>query len=1209
MRCRACATENRPDAAFCLACGAKLALACPSCGRDVPTAARFCDGCGARVADAPSAAPGDGPVTIMPSASTPTPATAPMPTLRDRPYVEGERRTVTVLFIDAVASVAAGARTDAEQLARVVQDSTAIMIEAVRAFEGTVTQFRGDGIMAIFGAPVAHEDSARRAVAAALQMRARLIAYREAAAVRGERGFRYRIGINTGPVIVGTIGKDLAMDYSAVGDTVNLAARMEQWAAPDAIYITAATKRLVEDCAELRDLGLLEVKGRSEGVRAYEVVRELPARTRIEASAARGLTPYIGREVELRALQQAFEQAARGRGQVVFIAGEAGLGKSRLLFEFRRWLGERARWAEGRCVAYGATMPYQPIVEIVRACLAPDGARDPAAETPAALAKRWGADGERAAPHLARLLRAADDEGGSGDVNERRAGILDALRALLMFESSRTPLVAIVEDVHWLDEGSEVALCAMVDAVASMPVLMLLTHRPGWQYPGGDRTFFNRLNLHSLSDDLAARMLTQLLPDGEITQQVRELVMARAEGNPFFLEEVTRALLESGAVRLHEGAYVIGRSDGMRLPDTVHEVILSRLDRLDRAVKEVVQRAAIIGREFDQPLLAAMTPESIDLERALLELRELELIYEVAYFPARRYMFKHALTHDVALSTLLGERKRRLHREAAAAIEALHGEHGAGEHSEELARHYYEGEDWPKAYEYARRSAQRAQQLFAARATIEHATRALESAGRAGLQADPDVYRVRGHAHEAMGDFDAAREDYERALSLASSQANFRGQWDAEADLGMLWAGRDYSRTGQHFERAHELAQLIGDPALIARSLNRLGNWHVNMGRPGLGIDRHDEALRIFRELGDRRGIAETLDFNSMAAALASDTIRGWRHAQEAAALYRELGDRRALANLLSTLPAICYSSEVWTVVEPDVSHEELDAVAHESLAISRAIGWPSGEAFALMAYAAMLCASGRYGDALSLAREALALAQRIDHRQWETASRWALASCLYDVWAIDEALAQLRIAADNAIAMGSAHWCGVTHGLLALTEVERGDLAAAAQVIRNAAPGGLRFESLGDRAVAYAAAATTIAQGTPDAALRIIDDLYATTPNLGGDRSRLPVVESLRAEALLRAGRAEEAEAAARSAAERARARSIPPIAWRALARLADALVAQGKHAEARQAASAALAAVDDLADGIGDPRLAGTLRASPRVMRLREVAPATSR
>jgi len=1184
-------------------CGTPLAPACPSCGRELPASARFCDGCGAPPNEAAAA----------PHAHD-APAYAPPPhlaakILRERGTIEGERRTVTVLFIDAVGSTSAGERFDPEELHRIVHTATDRMIEAVNRFEGTVTQFRGDGIMAVFGAPIAHEDNARRAIAAALAMREALNAYAEEV---GARAFAYRIGLNTGPVIVGSIGSDLIMDYTAIGDTVNLAARMEQWATPGAIYITEHTRRHVAGYFELRDLGPLEVKGKAEMVNVYEVLSERAARTRLDASADRGLTPYVGRSEHLEVLRRHFDLATRGQGQVVLVTGEAGMGKSRLLLEFRRSLAEEAFWLEGRCISWGRNFPYLPIVDIVRHNFGVEEGDADAKITAAIDARAQGWDAAAAGsavPQLKYLVNIDPGDGSQGmDPLERRGRVLDALRALLVQESRSTPLVVAVEDLHWADEQSEDALAALVDAVASSPVLLILTHRPGYVHAFGDRTYYARMVLGNLGTAESVSMVQGVLQAAGVPERLQQMIVAKAEGNPFFIEEVSRSLVESGVLRRGAEGYTLARPvEQVSIPDTIQEVILSRLDRLQRNAKEAVQYASVIGREFPVRLLKHIAAAEQGMDALLIELKSLELIYEKSYFPELEYMFKHALTQEVALSTLLVDRRRALHRLVAAAIEELYADRLMEQH-EALAYHYFEGEEWEKACEYARQVARRAASLHAPRATIDHASRAIEAALHCDAECcaellEPDLYRLRGQAYEAIGEFDLSRADHESAMSAARERGDGEAEWQAHADLGMLWAGRDYDRTGEYCQQGYELARRLGDECLIAHSLNRLGNWHLNIERPIEALQHHEEALAIFERLDDRRGVAETLDFLCMGNALAGDVEAAWRRGNAAVELYREMDQRQGLSSVLATLALSGPALESTSLTPMTGDLTALRAISEESLSIAREIGWRAGESFALWSGATLDGAAGDFGRALVQGREALRIASAIGHAQWQTSGRWFVGTIYHWLFDDDAALRELTPAIEMAQGINSGHWKHTCAAAIARSYVAQGRLDEARAILAEYDDSVDTPRSYAVRELWMTRVQLQLAAGEYEGVLRTIDVLHASARGLSG-REMSPALRWLRAQAQLALGRIDAAEGDLQRALELARTFSLRPLLWQMLATVAEHRRAHGREPEARAAFEEALRIVKEIAaslDGVDAQLKAHFLDAKP-VRALRE-------
>jgi tetratricopeptide (TPR) repeat protein len=559
-----------------------------------------------------------------------------------------------------------------------------------------------------------------------------------------------------------------------VGDTVNLAARMENWAAPGSIYLTEATRRAAADHFEFRDLGLLEVKGKGEAVHAHELLREIPGRTRLTAAAERGLTPYVGREQELAQLSRYFDQARSGRGQVVFVSGEAGIGKSRLLLEYRRSLGDSARWVEGHCISFGGDMAYVPIVDLLKRTFDVEETDDESqviARVDAVVA-RWEEGARRTAPYLKFLLSVdpGDRAVAEMDALQRRAGIIDGLRAFILQESRDGPIVVVIEDLHWIDSQSQDAIAALIDVVASAPVLLVLSYRPGYAHTLGDRSYYNHLSLRQLPVEESAAMAASALGAAALPDNVRHIITSKAEGNPFFVEEVAKSLVESGAVRLRDGAYQLTRPiEQVLVPDTIQEVILSRIDRLAQEGKTAIQLASVIGREFTARLLERISDVETRLEGVLAELKALELIYEKAYFPELAYMFKHALTHEVALSTLLSERRKALHRVVAGAIEELYTDRIA-EHYEVLAYHYHESGDLPKALDYLIRAAEKSAAAYANAEAVLFYGRAIDVCERLGDDALPTAWelaRKQAFISFTVGEMSAAVESAERMVAAA----------------------------------------------------------------------------------------------------------------------------------------------------------------------------------------------------------------------------------------------------------------------------------------------------------------------------------------------------------------------------------------------------------------------------------------------------------
>src|SRR5262245_51418086 len=554
--------------------------------------------------------------------------------LTSRAALEGERKQVTVLFADVAGFSTLDERLDPEVVHDLINRCFVRITTEVHRFEGTINQYTGDGVMALFAAPLAHEDSPRRAVHAALGIQR---AIRDLAqALQAERGLslQMRIGINTGLVVVGKIGDDLRMDYTAVGDTTNLAARLQQMAQPGSVVISAATQQHVAGFFELRDLGEVPVKGRTS-VHAFEVLRPRSRRTRFDVAVERGLTPLVGRERELATLRERFNEVKAGRGQVVGIAAEAGMGKSRLVLEFRRALahaGDTVTWLEGHCISFGQASPFLPLIELLRENFQIDEV-DGEPEIIAKVEQGMRRMGELEAhiPAIRYLLSVDPGDAASTalDVLARRRHLLAALRALSLRGAQRRPLVLVVEDLHWVDTSSEEFLNAMLDAVAGVPLLLLVTYRIGYTPPFGSRSFYTTLTLHSFSEAETLAMAGHVLGTAQFPAELQTALMAKAEGVPLFIEEVTKTLLDLGVLQRHDGGYRLVKSLGeVHVPDTIQGIIMARLDHLGEDGKRTIQMASVIGRQFLVRLLARVAGLSERLEGLLRELQALEIIYE-----------------------------------------------------------------------------------------------------------------------------------------------------------------------------------------------------------------------------------------------------------------------------------------------------------------------------------------------------------------------------------------------------------------------------------------------------------------------------------------------------------------------------------------------------------------------------------------------------
>jgi adenylate cyclase len=709
MNCSGCGHENRDSAKFCEACATPLAPSCASCGTGLRPGARFCDECAHPVdSAAPPAAAGE-------SARSPrdyTPKHLVDRILQSKSALEGERKQVTVLFADVKGSMELAEQLDPEQWHRILERFFEILTEGVHRFEGTVNQYTGDGIMALFGAPIAHEDHAQRACFAALQLREEVSRY--ATEVKREHGlgFSTRMGIHSGEVVVASIGDDLRMDYTAQGHTVGLAQRMEALAEPNSCYLTAATAALAGGYFALEDLGEFRVKGVGEPVHVHRLAGLGESRTRFDISRARGLSRFVGRAADLRTLDDALEQSAEGNGQVVGVVAEAGTGKSRLCFEFlERCRAQGMRVFEGRAVAHGKNIPLLPILEVFRAYFgitAEDDDRT-ARERIAGRMVLLDQNFADALPLLFDFLGVADPERPAPrlDPEARQRQLLAVMRQVIQSVSESQTMITLIEDLHWLDAASGEFLEHMVDARSGSRSLMLVNFRPEYHADWMRRSWYRQIPLTPLGEEAIAELLADLLGTDPSLAPLAGPIHARTGGNPFFTEEVAQTLIESGHLEGERGSYrLVTPIDRLEVPATVHAVLAARIDRLPEREKRLLQVASVIGKDFSEPLLVEVAEEPLEgLKAALAALQDAEFIHEQAIYPVTEYSFKHPLTQEVALGSQLKERRRSVHAAVARAIEHQYAEH-LEERAPLLAHHYEEAGAALPAARWHRRAAE-----------------------------------------------------------------------------------------------------------------------------------------------------------------------------------------------------------------------------------------------------------------------------------------------------------------------------------------------------------------------------------------------------------------------------------------------------------------------------------------------------------------------
>jgi predicted ATPase/class 3 adenylate cyclase len=767
---------------------------------------------------------------------------------------------VTVLFADLKGSMELLADRDPEDARRLLDAVLERMIEAVHHYEGTVNQVMGDGIMALFGAPIAHEEHAVRACYAALRMQQRVGEYAQEVHRTLGVPVHIRVGLNSGEVVVRSIGSDLHMDYTAIGQTTHLAARMEQMAMPGTILLPSETLGLVEGYVLTRALGPRPVKGLDVPREVYELIGAAPIRSRLHAAAARGLTRFVGRESEIAQLSSARDRARAGSGQLVAVVGEAGVGKSRLYWEFTRsHLTEGWLVLESTSVSYGKATAYLPVIDLLRAYFK-IGERDEARVVREKVTGKLLTLDENLRPALMPLLVLLGAPGGDPSWEglgafERRHRTFDAIKHIVLRESRVQPVVLLFEDLHWIDDETQGLLDTLVESLPTARVLLLVNYRPEYRHAWGGKSSYTQLRIDPLGTASAGELLEGLLGANRSLGPLKRLLLGRTEGNPFFLEESVRTLVESGVLVGERGSFRLDRAlDTTHVPATVQAVLAARIDRLPPPVKHLLQSAAVIGKTVALALLETVAEmAALELRRGLAQLQAAEFLYETSLFPELEYTFKHALTLEVAYQSLLRERRRMLHAGVLAALEARSGEQGQIS-VEVLAHHAVRGELWERAASYLYRAGAKAQAEARHGPAVDFYEAAMAALQRLGEAADPrlelDVClelwstRISTNRVDGLGELGARVEALARRLEAGPRLAQVRVRQAQAIVLADAIPGTLVSA----LQLAGEAAAGADTADLRTRSYARfvMGVAYRDMGRLEEAIREHDAGAQLF---------------------------------------------------------------------------------------------------------------------------------------------------------------------------------------------------------------------------------------------------------------------------------------------------------------------------------------------------------------------------
>jgi predicted ATPase/class 3 adenylate cyclase len=826
MRCPKCQFEIPEGLNFCVKCGAKLERICPMCNFSNQLDFAFCGKCGHDL--------------TLPSKPIPKelsfeeklakiqrylPKDLTQKILAQRDRIEGERRQVTVMFCDMEGYTSLTEKLGSEQIYSIMDEVYEILIHKVHDYEGTVNELTGDGIMALFGAPIALEDAPQRAIRSALAIHREINKFSEQ--LKSEKripSIQMRIGIHTGPVIVGTLGNDLRVEFKAVGDTVNLASRMEGLADPGTTYVTEDTFKLTEGFFRFEALGEKKVKGKEEPIRVYQVIAPSTRRTKFDVSAERGLTPLVGRERELELLLDGFQRAKLDKGQAFSIVSEAGCGKSRLLYEFRKAIAnEDITFLEGKCLSYSKGVAYHPVIDILKSTFdihEGEGDQEIREKVKRGL-EIMKVDEPSTLPYLLELLSVKDSgiDQISMSPEAKKDRIIEACRRIVLKGSEIRPLIIAFEDLHWVDKSSENVIKNHLEDIPGSRVLLIFTYRPEFIHTWGAKSYHNQLTLHRLSNRESLEMVAHILGTKEIEKTLEELILEKTEGVPFFIEEFIKSLKDLKIIERRENAYQLSKDiHQLTIPSTIQDVIMTRVDSLPEGAKEMLQIGSVIEREFSYPLIIRVTGFS---EKELLSylsiLKDSELLYERGIYPQSNYIFKHALTREVVYDSILEKRKKKLHEEIGNAIEELYKDN-LSEHYEVLAEHYFLGENYLKSADYSRLAGRKAEKAASLNDAIAYSKKRVTSLEKLPQTDDMqkqiiDARTVLGLYITQMNHFVEAKEAIDPIIDLAIRHNYKKRLSQIYATVGSynFIVEENYPESFKTFEQALKISEEVKD--------------------------------------------------------------------------------------------------------------------------------------------------------------------------------------------------------------------------------------------------------------------------------------------------------------------------------------------------------------------------------------------------------------
>jgi class 3 adenylate cyclase/tetratricopeptide (TPR) repeat protein len=907
MICPKCQFENPNDAQYCIECGKSIEFHCPHCEVVTPAIGKFCKACGhhleAHPKDPPNKTSFDEKLEKI-QKYLPKGLTEKILSQRDR--IEGERKQVSVMFCDLTGFTPMSEKIGSESAYNIMDQVYEILIHKVRDYDGTVNEMTGDGIMALFGAPIALEDASQRAIRSSLAIHREIgkLSDKLKKEKKDMPPLIMRAGIHTGPVVVGTLGNDLRVEFKAVGDTVNIASRLESMAEPGSTYVTEEIFKLTEGLFRFEALGQKQVKGKEKPIGVYRVIAPSTRRSRFDVSAERGLTPFAGRERELSLLLEGFERSKGGRGQAFSIVSEAGAGKSRLLYEFRKAVTiSDVMFLEGRCLSYSSGIAYHPIIDILKANF---DIRETDLDSVIRHKVKTGLrilelDESAALPYILELFSVKNSgmERIPISPEARKDRTIEAIINIALKGSEIRPLIMAFEDLHWSDKSSQEAFKYLLDCITGSRIFLMFTYRPEYVHTWGGRSYHSQVTLNRLSNHESLAMVTHILNTKEIDKDLEELILEKTEGIPFFIEEFTRSLRDLKVIKRKGHQYIIEESiKNVTIHSTIQDVIMARVDSLPEGAKEILQTGSVIEREFSYELIKRVSrlTEQVLLSH-LSVLKDSELLYEAGIYPDSRYIFKHSLTREVVYNSILKKRKKDTHMEIANAIEEFYKDN-LSDHWTVLTEHFFQSEEYAKAAEYSKLAGKKAQKagsfkeaiecakkrvfclekltktdaiqkkiidsrtiLSAYFTSISHVVEAKESVAPIAELAIKLNYKKRLPViYATIGAYSLwVEEDYSegykylnKAIKIADQIGDNVSLWFSSYYLGGMeaWNCR-FERAFNYLKKCHELSGLTNNLSGISLAKSAMVTLYAYQGRINLACQTSQEAFQIAEESGD----------------------------------------------------------------------------------------------------------------------------------------------------------------------------------------------------------------------------------------------------------------------------------------------------------------------------------------------------------------------